>query len=501
MSVPKRVPTLTILVHPDLSRIGERALLVELLQGNAAELGRNTPDFAPPGHHFGTPLEDVFLSRVPARVLPSASGVELRLDSSRSAIYVDGEEAPIAASRHIPMAVLESGVTIALADRVLLLLHLVRDAASTRRDRDHGLVGEHHTIDDVRSAIDRVADLDVTVLLRGESGTGKELVARAIHEAGARSPEPFVAVNLGALPPALAAAEIFGSAKGAFTGAVAAQRGYLRAAGRGTLFLDEVGEAPPEIQAMLLRALESREFFPVGSRRAERLEARLVAATDSDLERRVRDGDFKEPLLHRLASYEIILPPLRDRREDIARLFHHFAAEERERLGSSVLPGADDPDAPPWCPVALMSRWLREPWPGNVRQLRNRVRQTVIDSRYEPQLRIIAHPADSVAATTDEPSSEVGSAAVRRPHEITDDELLEAMRASRFEPAAAARRLGISRPSVYNRIRAHPTLRTAEDVPEDEMKHTLETVGGDIGAAAQTLEVSARGLRRRLSLT
>ena len=200
------------------------------------------------------------------------------------------------------------------------------------------MVGESAALRQVRAHVERIADLPVPVLVRGETGTGKELVARAVHLRSPRRDGPFVSVNLGAIPRDLAAAELFGAVRGAYTGAAQDRPGFFRAARGGTLFLDEVGEAPPEVQAMLLRVLESGEMYPVGGQAPVATDVRLIAATDADLEERIRDGRFKAPLLHRLAGYEIRLPPLRERREDIGPLFVHFAREELERIGEAGRP-------------------------------------------------------------------------------------------------------------------------------------------------------------------
>ncbi|HEU4537176.1 MAG TPA: sigma 54-interacting transcriptional regulator, partial [Polyangiaceae bacterium] len=182
---------------------------------------------------------------------------------------------------------------------------------------------------------------------------------------------------MGAVPKELAAAELFGAARGAYTGSTHDREGLFRSAQGGTLFLDEVGEAPPEVQVMLLRALETGEVHPVGAKAPVAVDVRLVAATDANLESQIRDGRFKEPLLHRLAGYEIRLPPLRERREDIGPLFYHFARGELEATGEARRLAPADPYEAPWLPAPIAARLVRHPWPGNVRQLRNWARQIV----------------------------------------------------------------------------------------------------------------------------
>ncbi|MEM9594056.1 MAG: sigma 54-interacting transcriptional regulator [Acidobacteriota bacterium] len=493
---PPPVTAATLLSHPNLRRVGDRALLPELDAGAEVLLSRGSPDFAPPESAWGRPLDDPYLSRRPVSLSRGpAGGLEIRQGESPSTLRVDGRE--IAGRVLVDGAALDGGVTLELADRVAMVLHrLPARLAGQGAAFGLGMVGASAGAARVRASVERVADLEVPVLLRGESGTGKELTAQAVHDRGPRRDGPFVAVNLGAIPPALAAAELFGSVKGAFTGAVGGQRGYFLTAHGGTLFLDEVGEAPAEVQVMLLRALETGEIYPLGSQQPRRVDVRLVAATDSDLEARVRRGDFKAPLLHRLAAYEITLPPLRERRDDIGRLLVHFARQELGALGQLSALEDHDPDAPPWLPADLAARLARFGWPGNVRQLRNVLRQLVIDARGRGSLEV-GHRIESLLATPD-PVSAPAPAGPRRPADIDDGELEGALADAGYDVASAARALGISRPSVYNLIRRHPQLRTAEDVPGDELEDTLDRYGDDVEGAAAALRVSARALNRRL---
>ena len=498
----RQVPALTILCHPEIPRIGERALLLPLSAGRDVPLCRNAPDFRPPDALWQSQgLGDPFLSRRPLILRPLGRDV-LELHQQDSPIDVTVNGAPLAGSRTLHRSELLDGTVLELADRVALLLHLVPEDTGPGSSEDHGLVGRSAALHQVRTSLERVADIEVPVLLRGDSGTGKELVARALHRLSSRSGGPFIAVNLGAIPPSLASAELFGNVKGAFTGAVASREGYFRAADGGTLFLDEVGEAPLEVQVMLLRALETGEVFPVGSQRPRRVNMRLVAATDSDLEARVGNGSFRAPLLHRLSAYEIRLPPLRRRREDVGLLFVHFALQELRALGESSPPEVSPSEGSPWISAGLIARLARYGWPGNVRQLKNVVRQLVIDSRGEPQLRSGPRVERLLAESTDETPPRLEQAPAkalrRRPGEISEEKLEAALREHSFELAKCARHLGISRPSLYNLIRRHPRLRTAEDVPEKEIRHALDLSEGDAATAAQSLEVSVRALARRV---
>ena len=487
---PTVLPCLTIAAHRDLRRVGDRAVLHLRARGRGVRLSRNEPDFACPGVVLGAPLEDAHVSRSPVLLHGDGAGVVV-IDraGSRMKLQVAGQE--LGERAELAADLLADGVDLVLGDSVALILHEIV-ADDRPAPPSYGLVGSSGPLTEVRRAIERVADLEVPVLLRGESGTGKELVARAVHDAGGRRGGPFVAVNLSAVTPSLAAAELFGTVKGAYTGAVS-RMGFFGAADGGTLFLDEVGECPADVQTMLLRALDMAEFFPVGSHTAKRADVRLVAATDSDLEAKSRTGAFKEPLLHRLSAYEVWLPPLRERREDIGRLLVHFALGPWRQARGDGRRGEGPPAD--WIPADLVARLCRYHWPGNVRQLRNLVWQLVIDSRDRP--RLTTNPR--VERLLEEPPARDEPTGDRRPAELDDTEVESALADCGWDVAAAARHLGISRPSLYERINKSPSLRTAQDLDKEEIEAALESSGGDVDRTAEALKVSARGLRRRMS--
>ena len=242
------------------------------------------------------------------------------------------------------------------------------EEALRRREGFGELLGDSPPMEQVRYLIDRVCDLDVTVLLTGESGTGKEVAARAIHRSGQRRDRPFVAVNCGAIPDRLLESELFGHARGAFTGADQARDGLMHEAGDGTLFLDEIGDLPLDLQVKLTRALQERVFRRVGDTRERPLRARVVAATHRDLRQAVEDGRFREDLYFRLEVYPIELPALRARGDDLLLLAHHFLRRAVERFGRAV--EAFEPEA-----LRAMTRYG---WPGNVRELEHVVDRAVI---------------------------------------------------------------------------------------------------------------------------
>ena len=504
-----RIPALTILYHPDLRRTGERAVLRGLLDGRPASLSRLEPAFGPPHSAETKPLLDRHLSRSPLRLNRGEDGT-LELAAAEGRTHVTADGVPVTDARSFPLQEIERGVVLELANRVLLLLHAL-PATPLRATERFGLIGDSEAILRARHDIRRVADLEVPVLLRGETGTGKELAARAIHEASRRADRPYLSLNMGAIPASLAAAELFGAVKGSFTGSVRDQIGYFQRANGGTLFLDEIGEAPPEVQVMLLRTLETGEVQRVGAPGLQRVDVRLIAATDSDLEGAIERGSFRAPLLHRLTGYEILLPPLRERRDDFGRLFVHFLAEELRTVGEEHRLAPPKDDGPLWMPASVVARLARYAWPGNVRQLRNAVRQLVIASRASetveitPQIERLLRDAAPNAPLADPvevpaaPRRRAESAEYRSPAEVTEAELAEALRATRWEVKPAAERLGVSRPSLYLLIDKFPSIRKAVDLTREEILEARQASGGRLDAMVDRLEVSKKGLQQRMT--
>jgi transcriptional regulator with GAF, ATPase, and Fis domain len=233
---------------------------------------------------------------------------------------------------------------------------------------DQDMIGESPRLREIGRLIARAAPTDATVLIRGESGTGKELVARALHRHSSRANRPFVAINCATLSETLLESELFGHEKGAFTGALARKTGKFEVADRGTLFLDEIGEIPPALQAKLLRALQEREFERLGGTRPIRVDVRVVAATNRDLDKALQEGAFREDLYYRLNVITMTLPPLRERREDVPLLASHFAALVSRKLGRPAL--GFTPEA--------RTCLLRYGWPGNVRELANAIERAIV---------------------------------------------------------------------------------------------------------------------------
>jgi two-component system nitrogen regulation response regulator GlnG len=504
-----RHAALTILYHPDVRRAGERVILGGLAPGRPVPLSRLEPAFEPPYRSGARPLLDRCISRSPLQVTREPEGtLTISVRGSRTRLVVEGVLIPQA--RTFTPEEVERGMVLELADRVVLLLHTLPALLPPYSAERLGLIGESEGLQRVRHEIRRVSDLEVPVLLRGETGTGKELVALAIHEASPRRDGPCLSVNMGAIPPSLATSELFGAVKGSYTNSVRDHLGYFQRAHGGTLFLDEIGEASPEVQVMLLRVIETGEVQRVGAPGLQKVDVRLIAATDADLEDAIEAGRFRAPLLHRRSGYELMIPPLRERRDDFGRLFCHFLAEELKAIGEEhrLIPPEDT--APLWLPTSVVARLARYSWPGNIRQLHNTVRQMVIASRasetveigpqIERLLKEVAPPPDAeIPAPAPPPRRRAEAGDYRSPAEVTEAELMEALRANRWEVKPAAEQLGISRPSLYLLIDKFPSIRKAADLTREEILEARQTCGGSLDAMVDHLEVSKKGLLQRIT--
>ena len=242
-----------------------------------------------------------------------------------------------------------------------------------RSERDeqfdhYGIVGRSRAMEQIIERAERVAETKSTVLITGETGTGKELVARAIHDRSAQRDMPLIEVNCAAIPESLLESELFGHVRGAFTGATTTKKGKFALADGGTIFLDEIGTMSLAVQSKLLRVLQEREFEPLGAERTERVDVRVIAATNRDLRQMVADGKFQEDLFYRLNVIPIELPPLRERREDVPVLVAHFVAKHAQRIGRRI-ERVDD---------SVVAALQQYEWPGNVRELENTIERAVV---------------------------------------------------------------------------------------------------------------------------
>jgi formate hydrogenlyase transcriptional activator len=298
------------------------------------------------------------------------------------------------------------------------------------------IVGASPALKTALSLVSVVAPTDSGVLILGETGTGKELVARAIHKLGNRSAKAFVKLNCAAIPLGLLESELFGHEKGAFTGAIAQKTGRFELADKGTLFLDEVGDIPLELQAKLLRVLQEQEFERLGSNRTHKVDVRLIAATHRDLPAMVKQGTFREDLYYRLKVFPIQVPPLRQRTEDIPRLVRHFTALYAQRMNKRI-------DV---IPPETMDALVRYPWPGNVRELQNFIERAVILSP-QSTLRAPTSELEAFQLYKESNSPMNGLAEVERDH------ILRALEANNWVITGAAARLGMKRTSLAYRMK------------------------------------------------
>ncbi len=356
------------------------------------------------------------------------------------------------------------------------------DLEAWRQEHAAEIIGRSAGLREALEMAERVSRFDCPVLITGESGTGKELIARAIHRASERRERAFVAVNCPAIPKDLVESELFGHAKGAFTGAVSAREGRFVAADGGTLFLDEIGEMDLEVQRKLLRVLQDFSVTPVGESRARTVDVRIVAATNQDLDAMSEKGEFRLDLLYRLNVVQIHLPPLRERTEDVGELFDHHLGEAASRLGAPA-PVVDD---------EIRATLLRAPWPGNIRQLRN-VAERLVVLRAGRAVRLQDLPATlrrgadvtpiAAARPVTPANAQVERAAVAsasRSGDLTEVELpkdgvdlratLQRLEARLIRQAIlatsgnrnqAARLLGLNRTTLVEKLRKQPQLAVA----------------------------------------
>ena len=336
---------------------------------------------------------------------------------------------------------------LVLVERALRERELERELEALRREVErrygfHNLVGKSKAMQQVFELIRRVSHSRSTVLIQGSSGTGKELVARAIHYSSPRRDRPFVAVECSAIPETLLESELFGYVRGAFTGAVTSRKGLLEEADGGTLFLDEIGDLSPSMQVKLLRTLQEREVRRIGAQQSVKVDVRLIAATNRDLEEAVRRGEFRADLFYRLNVITINLPDLKDRPEDIPLLAHHFLRKFAEANGEHKRGISKE----------AMDLLMNYHWPGNVRELENVIERAVILGRGPEVL-----PED-LPPRLRQPSRPAAGEEVPLPQGLTLRELelryiQEVLRRTGGRKAEAARLLGISRRTLYRRLR------------------------------------------------
>jgi len=372
---------------------------------------------------------------LPVIVMTGFGSLDAAIDAIRAGAY-DFVEKPV--KLDLLRIAIDRAATHAAARREIRRLR----EAGTGHAVVPGLVGESEAIRRVAAAIDGIAAADTTVLVAGETGTGKEVVAQAIHAASRRATRPFVALNCAAIPESLLESELFGHARGAFTDARAARGGLFERASGGTLFLDEIGDMPPSTQPKLLRVLQEKQYRPVGSDVEHRVDVRVIAATNIDIESAVEERRFREDLYYRLNVMRIDLPPLRARGNDVLLLATHFVARFAERLKKPVTRLA----------TAVAERLLAYDWPGNVRELENCMERAVALAPFDeirvedlPE-KVRAHRRDQVTLPASDPRELLPLAAIELRY------VAQVYEAVGRNKTLAARVLGLDRKTLYRKL-------------------------------------------------
>jgi len=461
---------LTIVWHPDLERIGEQCL--DTSADGRLELSRYAALFGRPGAE-GRPLGHNGVSREPLRLVRDGhDSVTLHIPDSRMTVELDGRAA--VGVVHLNADQIAAGRILMLGRTVLLCLHWM--TVLPRHNALDGLAGVGASALILRDQIRLVARTDLPVLLLGETGTGKEVAARAIHAMSERATSRLVTVNMAALNESLAAADLFGAVKGAYTGAQGERKGLFGEASGATLFLDEIGNAPACVQPMLLRVLEGGDYRPLGAAEDRRSTARIIAATDQRLD----DPIFNQALLRRLEGITIQLVPLRSRREDIGVLVVQLF-EPRSACAK--------------LPCALVSELACYDWPGNIRQLKRVLQRAalLLESGVVPRF-------DQLVPVAAAPAAPVPEALPRRkPSQLSEEEVLDALSRHGWIMRSAAQWLGISRPTLDKLLGRHSQIRRPERIPTDEIGRAWRESRRDVARCAVLLKTPAEPLRRHLN--
>jgi DNA-binding NtrC family response regulator len=398
--------------------------------------------------------------------LPGLSGLDLQRELAKAdvkipIIFITGYGDIPTSVRAIKAGALEFLTKPVNREDLLRAIHqaIARDHTARQPNGDTGthnfeeIVGTSAALTAVLKQVEVVAPTESTVLILGETGTGKELIARAIHAASSRSRRPFVKLNCAAIPTGLLESELFGHEKGAFTGAIAQRIGRFELADGGTIFLDEVGDIPLELQTKLLRVLQEREFERLGSTRTLRTDARLIAATNRDLREMVEQQKFREDLFYRLNVFPIDVPALRERPEDIPLLVNHFAQRFARRMNRTI----------ETIPAETMAALTRYPWPGNIRELQNLIERAVILS-HGPVLQVPLQDLDKNTAFRRDNGKDQTLEAAERAHILT---ILKETRWVLAGPRGAAVRLGMNRSTLQFRLKklgiVRPDMYTSLD--------------------------------------
>ncbi|MEZ5446441.1 MAG: sigma 54-interacting transcriptional regulator [Gammaproteobacteria bacterium] len=433
-------PAVAKVLRCDPDRLARRNLGEDLLEADRAKLEQRMRELAarPPGERS---------TWIPGGLrMRRADGTKFQAEATLS--HFEVERRP-----HYAIVLRDVNDRLEAERRIEALANeaeYLKDEIRTLQDGGE-IIGRSAPLRRVLQEIGEVAATDATVLILGETGTGKEVVARAIHAASARRDRPFIKVNCAAVPAALMESEFFGHEKGAFTGALARREGRFALADRGTLFLDEIGDLPLDLQSKLLRVLQEGEFEPVGSSQTRAVDVRILAATNRDLQREIREGRFREDLYYRLNVFPVHMPPLRERGEDIVLLAEHFAGRHERRMGRRLAP----------LTAQCRERLKAYAWPGNVRELDNVIERAVITAR-DGRLNLDrALPEVEASAVAPPPAAAPGTAAPIRTVEelqaLERSNLLLALQTAGWRVSGengAAQLLGMHPSTLTSRMKA-----------------------------------------------
>jgi len=479
------VISLGVIWHRDVSKIGAISRL-KFDQSGCVALSRLTPIFSPLEEGEDSPLMDRGISRTPLKIKRlNARQFEFTPPDKPIGLHINGQK--IEKATTFSLNDLGDEIIISLSNSVVLALFNA-PARSAPRDQftKDGLIGISNAIAMVRHAITQIAETDIPVLIRGETGTGKELVARALHAQSHRSAQEIISVNMAAMPSSLANAELFGVKRGAFTGASADRAGMFEQAHNKTLFLDEIGDTPDQVQPMLLRALENGEVRRVGDEKLRSVNVRLISATDRSLEAEEGQFSFNQPLLQRLCGFTIEIPPLRSRLVDIGVLAKHFMHNGDIKIQNSDISAFA---------IDNMAQLCAYSWPGNIRELRNALQNIGLGQPFKRQ------PDNVQTIKTDEASVSQIEGTVktyRHPGEVGQNELLKALDDTGWVIKAAAQKLGISRTALYGLMAKSENIANLSDISDEVLRETITTVPGGIDAWVKHLRVGKDALAKRL---
>ncbi len=459
---------LIILWEQSQSRIGEHAV-IDTSKSTSFNVSRFAPLFSRHNETSKLALSDLAISRSPIQIQKiTQSNYKITVPESPMKVWVNG----LAVNSCVDVDLtVDDIITLNISNRLLLGISLlpldqVGDTTS--------IIGISPAINISRRKILEVARSDVTVMIRGETGTGKELCARSIHNHSYRQSSQFIPLNMAVIPHNLAASELFGAKKGAYTGLTKTKTGFFEQASGGTLFCDEIGDTPATIQPMILRAIEEQEITPLGNMGVTKINVRFVSATDRNIEDM---NNFNQPLYHRLAAFEIIMPPLRNRKIDIPILLDHFLKQSRNVQVENAGKNLD---------IKTIENLICYEWPGNVRELKN-----IAD-----RIALGMFTIDDIVSKSEK--YPVLQTRLRSASSVSDTELLEAFEVCEWLIKPTAKRLNVSRTALYERLKSTSVIKQINELSDQEIHMAKPDDDNDYKTWASNLKTPQGALKRRL---